>query len=242
MAAKIDHFGTVSQGYDRAQIGVAPPINNGTADVRPPDDAPQRKQSLHVVIGDNLSSLLTHPRRGFRRFKNAVEDKKSNAHSPQNAPVLAPAPAVDIKPVRLHTEIEEKPKLPPVKDLVSHPVSAVKSFIADKSGGQMSENLAKSEVPHSASVNLLIQDNENSAASAAEDSAEGLLKLTQLKQLRQDAFVRWTVDRHTREVRKIQPPPELSDQNPSSVHQSWTMKARQVCFCCALVDVPLIGQ
>lgn len=231
MAANIDHFGPISQGYDRAQIGVSPPINNGNIDVRPPDSNTQRRRSLHVIVNDNLPLLLTHPRRGFRRLRTAVEERRSGSsqpNTPQNVPILAPEPPVDVKPVRLYSEVQEKPKLPPFKNAISHPVSVVKSLVTDKGGVQFSENLAKSEVPHSASVNLLIQDRENEKIVDEDEKTEGSKKLVQLKHLRQDAFVRWTVDRHVREVRRI--PDPLHSSHPTPASASWATKTKQVGF------------
>ena len=120
MASTIDHFGPISQGYDRAQLGVGPPIS-GNDNVRPPDSTPQRRQSLHVIISDNIPGLLSHPRRGFRRFKNAVDERRSNHSSPTNsgnAPLLAPPPTVDVVPARLNHEVQDTPKAPPLKEIV----------------------------------------------------------------------------------------------------------------------------
>ncbi|KAK5199120.1 hypothetical protein LTR96_003510 [Exophiala xenobiotica] len=121
------------------------------------------------------------------------------------APLLAPSPLSRNANDRLGPELQEKPKIPPIREFIHSPLLTVKEVIANEGGEDFAQNVGKAEVSHGANVALVIenarvrQSNEEDGASCDEDVLDGL------KQSRQDSFTRWTMDRHVRNVGRIQP-------------------------------------
>lgn len=148
--------------------------------------------------------------------------------------ILAPPPPHS-EDERLVHELQEQPTNPTVKHFVQEPISAIKSVLSNEGGSEFAENIAKSEVPHGASVNLLRQEEKLTEATTEEEIAAETEAIVQLKRLRQDAFARWSIDRHVREVSQILELNELSEspkdteevQNASS-WPHWVIKLQQV--------------
>ncbi|KAK5458441.1 hypothetical protein LTS15_004523 [Exophiala xenobiotica] len=121
------------------------------------------------------------------------------------APLLAPPPLSRNANDRLGPELQEKPRIPPIREFIHSPLLAVKEVIENEGGEDFAQNVGKAEVSHGANVALVLenarvrQSNEEDGASRDEDVLDGL------KQSRQDSFTRWTIDRHVRNVARIQP-------------------------------------
>jgi len=71
----MDHFGSVSNGLDRAQLDVSP-ASDEVDDPRPPPEALQyRKPSIRHAIKDNFLSTIVHSRFGVNKIKAAINEK-----------------------------------------------------------------------------------------------------------------------------------------------------------------------
>ncbi|KAK5045714.1 hypothetical protein LTR84_009083 [Exophiala bonariae] len=215
MASDINTFGVVSDGIDRAQFGVAPPIRVPTDPRPPPEALKYQKPSIRHVIGDNLLSVVVHPQYGIKKIRAAVKEKReatAKEHEPPNertgdedAPTLAPLPPFQsIDSERLEYELNEKPRFPPLRDFIHQPFTAVQSVVQDQRGSDLAENITSPEVAHGATVELVRQSDKVSAATTEDERTTAFETLVQMKQLRQDAYVRWTIDRHVRRVGRIQ--------------------------------------
>lgn len=235
MASEINNFGVTSNGLDRAQIDVAPPVDAPT-DPRPPTEALNyQKPSIRRTVKDNLLSVVVHPRYGINKIKAAISEKHEatanehheHEHDPDHAPTLAPAPPISsLENERLEHSLDEKPKFPPAKEFIKHPMSSVQSTVQDQRGSDWAENMAKSEIAHGAEVQIVRQADKVTNASTEPEKAAELQTLVQLKQTRQDEMVRWSIDRHVRRVGRThvpekppERPPLYSKQDPS---QSWS--------------------
>jgi hypothetical protein len=214
LASAIDHFGQISRGLDRAELGVGPPEDDST-NVRPPPEALNyEKPSIRQTVKNNLLLSIVHPHQGFNRIKSAIHEKHGTTdyNHQGHAPTLAPVPPVSgLIAERLEHKVGAKPKFPPVKEFIRHPLPAIGATIRDQGGSGFAESLAKAEVSHGAEVQMLRQaDKIDDASDEAGKKAEAEI-LVQMKQLRQDAFVRWTLDRHVRLVARMvepdRPPP-----------------------------------
>ncbi|KPI44925.1 uncharacterized protein AB675_2286 [Cyphellophora attinorum] len=202
-----EDFGVASQGLNRAEINVKPQVNQE----HPRAEAEQshyRKPSIRRAIGDNFPSIVAHPQEGFRAVRRTVRQRRANSASQQasieddHVPILAPAPPQGTGDERLKHELEKKRKYPPAEEFMRHPVDALKTLARDQGGDDFAENVAKSEVSHGADVRLLRQVDKIENAADEAKSTE-VAKLLQLKHARQDAFVRWTIDRHVRCAKQL---------------------------------------
>ena len=217
MTTNIDDFGSVSKGLDRAQLHDASRGDDYSYSRPTLEAIGYRKPSIRKAFKDNLLSAIVHPRYGANKIKSAITEKREAQRTgPDNKdrlPTLAPTPPVDqLAKDRLTAGFEEKPQLPPVKEFLHNPVAAIVTTIQDQRGYDAAENLIKAEVSHGADVQLLRQaEKVEKSPDGPEKDAEDQV-FVQMKHLRQDAFVRWTIDRHIRIVAKrievSDPPPE----------------------------------
>ncbi|KIW70013.1 hypothetical protein PV04_02324 [Phialophora macrospora] len=221
MASGINNFGVTSSGLDRAQIDVGPQSNDNT-NPRPSSEAMDyQKPSIRKAIKDNLLSAAVHPRYGLSKIKAAIDETHDASHSqPKDphhdyAPTLAPPPPdSSVENQRLDKDYEEKPKFPPFKEFIHQPVQSVITTVQDQRGSDFAESIAKSEIAHGVDVQLLHQaDKIENAASKPEEEAEYKI-FVQMKQLRQDFFVRWTIDRHVRILGRINATPTPPTRPP----------------------------
>lgn len=217
MASTVNDFGSASNGLDRAEIHKAPPIH-ADIDSRPSLNALQyEKPSVRHAIGENFLSLVVHPRYGWNKLKATIHEKKEateRAHPPadDSAPTLAPTPLIgDIEQERLVHDVDEKPKIPAAKQFLRHPITSLQETVQDQRGKDFAENVMKAEISHGVDVHTVRQADKVTQATDLESKEAEKQTLVQMKQLRQDAFVRWTVDRHVRKVvrtRLVHAPPK----------------------------------
>ena len=142
MATDMDHFGSLSNGLDRAQLHAGPPSGPGppgdkSTDPRPPPEAlDYQKPSIRQAFKDNFISVLFHPRYGTNKIKAVVNEKRAaengqpHKHHHDNAPTLAPPPKVGtVNEQRLEHELEDKPQIPPLKEFMRQPIAAIRTTI-----------------------------------------------------------------------------------------------------------------
>lgn len=194
-----------------------------------------------------------HPQYGIKKIRAVVKEKrevtakerhkdgqKDEKHDDDDdddhVPTLAPLPAFrSIEDQRLEHDLNEKSKFPPAKDFMHRPFSALQSVVQDQRGSDFAENITKSEVAHGASVQLVRQRDKVAAAKTESEKATEVETLVQMKQLRQDAYVRWTIDRHVRRVGRTQlmgeppvRPPIFGKETPEVPVNSWRIYAGDV--------------
>jgi hypothetical protein len=220
MASDIDQFGVISEGFDRAQFDVAPPVKAATDPRPPPEALKYQKPSIRRAVGDNFLSVVVHPQYGIKKIRAAVREKREvtakgdqkDGERDDHVPTLAPSPPFrSVQGERLEHELDEKMKVPPLKEFIHQPYSAVLSMVQDQRGSDFAEDIMKPEISHGASVELVLQSDKIAAATTEEERAAEVETFTQMKQLRQDAYVRWSIDRHVRRVGRTQllgQPPE----------------------------------
>jgi hypothetical protein len=245
-----------SLNLDRAELGERSATATSEVDTRPQADPADHCQvSIRRTVRESLPTLLAHPHDGVRRLK-AVRKLKQNASTtttttttdtadaatsqesdqpPQrHAPILAPAPPYATGEERLEHDLEVPTRrFPPAKDFIHRPFAALKVVAKDQGGHDFAANVMKSEVSHGESVKLLQQEEKLLARREVEDEGDGdqeMERFAELKAARQDAFVRWSVDRHIRRVGVLRSVDEVPRWPKSGDgREPWAGYAQQVC-------------
>lgn len=244
MASDINQFGVISKGIDRAQFDVAPPVKTATDPRPPPEALKYQKPSIRRAVGDNLLSVVVHPQHGIKKIRAAVKEKREvtakehqeGGEGQDYVPTLAPSPPfTSVEGERLEHELDEKRQIPPLKEFIHQPYSAVLSTIQDQRGSDFAEDIMQPEVSHGASVELVRQSDKIAAAMTEGEKAAEVETFTQMKQLRQDAYVRWSIDRHVRRVGRTQllgqppeRPPLFGEKAVGTTAESWRIYGTDV--------------
>ena len=207
MATHEASVGETAPGLDRAPLDTYKVLGdhiqpNGQAQV----DASSPTDDSH---GTNKLRRLSRRLR-FRLSGKTREEV--DAHNDQRffdsktlAPTLAPVPVSSNQDDRFSGALPDKPDLlPPLKDLVTHPVVTIKALGHSKGGNDFAENVANTEISHGASVNLIQAHEKIEASTNDQDRMEATKGFELLRKERQDSFVRWTMDRHVRKVKNAQ--------------------------------------
>ena len=139
-----------------------------------------------------------------RKTKEAlhIKDDLDREHPPPNAPTLASLPDDDTNELRLEYDLPER-KHRPVKEMLKNPMEIVQSVVNMKGGNQFAEKFDQKTIPHGADVRLVKAYDAVVSADTEEEKNSAVQDLNHLKGTRQDAFVRWTVDKHVKEIRKL---------------------------------------
>ncbi|KAL9009748.1 MAG: hypothetical protein Q9173_005247, partial [Seirophora scorigena] len=191
----------LSQGLGRAALNVyAHADHHLVAPLRDGQDT-SRKSSDTGEGGDpNLASL-----NNLRHLSGKVKQKTVKAFQPRHkkqksthsetAPTLAPAPFGPADDARMYYPLPEQ-KGPDFKEVIKHPISSVQSALHGASGAKFSEALDNPVIAHGAEVRIVRAYDEVKSAESEDAKESALVNLESLKKERQDAYARWTFDRH----------------------------------------------
>ena len=130
--------------------------------------------------------------------------KKEKSTDSATAPTLAPPPTDEAENDRLFHDDPEQGG-PSFKETIKHPVSTVQSALHGASGAKFADALDNQVIAHGAEVRLVRAYDEFVDAPSEKDKAKAADNLEELKKVRQDSFVRWTMDRHVLAVRRVPP-------------------------------------
>ncbi|KAL8996521.1 MAG: hypothetical protein Q9169_003988 [Polycauliona sp. 2 TL-2023] len=202
----------LSQGLDRATYNVYHnPDRHLVAPLQPFD---QSEPSVHSIHDVNLTNGKTKLRRVSKKLSeikttanvvlHPTHHKKENSSDPSTVPILAPPNPDEVENDRLFHDAPEQ-KRPSFKEVVKHPISTVQSALHGASGAKFAETMDNQVIAHGAEVRLVRAYDAvlNAKSEGNKDKAED--NLDELKKARQDAFVRWTLDRHVLMVRRVPP-------------------------------------
>jgi hypothetical protein len=238
----------VSQGIERAPLDDDPTMVSG-------NPHSQHEEKVKALTGKcDTSHQVTQPSpiSGIRRISRSLKTKihrRSHTHPDVStdqrildktvlAPTLAPNPPVAIKEDRFDGEPPAKPTLPPVKDFLHHPIQTLKTVAHVEGGGGVVEALATKDVSHEAGVQLVRANEELADAKTKDEEAQALERLALLKSIRQDSYVRWTLDRHIAKIGRLQLHPSTRKARHDFVRQGgngkwetdWRSYGHHVCF------------
>ena len=204
----------LSKGLDRATFNVYSHADHHlVAPLHKKDDNSQSSVSVSEdedAHPDLNVTSLNNIRRISRKIKRKTErilhprHKKQGSTDSTTVPTLAPPPSQAADDDRMYHAVPEQ-KGPDFKEVVKNPISTVQSALHGASGAKFAEALDNQVIAHGAEVRIVrAYDNVKSAES--EDAKTSALEdLETLKKERQDAFVRWTFDRHVLKVRQVPP-------------------------------------
>ena len=140
------------------------------------------------------------------RTEDLVHPTPEN-HSPSDsiaAPCLAPLPSNSIDEDRLYHSLPEHKGLQ-AKDLIRNPISTVQSALHGASGAKFAQVADNQVVTHGENVGLVRAWDKLESAQNEKEKNDAVDELGSLKRERQDAYVRWTMDRHVMKVRQAPP-------------------------------------
>ncbi|KAL8654814.1 MAG: hypothetical protein Q9210_001272 [Variospora velana] len=191
----------LSQGLDRAALNVyAHADHHLVAPLRHGQHGPRKSSSTSEGGDWNLASL-----NNLRRISGKVKQKTVKAFQPRHkkqkstdshtAPTLAPVPSEAADDARMYNPVPEQ-KGPDFKEVVKNPISSVQSALHGASGAKFAEALDNQVIAHGAEVRIVRAYDEVKSAESENARAAASADLEGLKKERQDAYVRWTFDRH----------------------------------------------
>lgn len=214
MASEEDALASAATNLDRAELDTYEATKGYQQDGH-------LRQTLTAAQGegkkpptDTESNLLARVRHVTTKVKSKLhlqKDDETCIHGDQrvhgqaeNAPTLAPPASAARDGDRFFKALPDKPSGATIKEVAIHPVKTLKAAAGRQGGNAYAENLAKTEVTHSANVNI-VQAYENLASTIeVGDRTLAMQDLEKLKKSRQDSFVRWTIDRHVQKVKRVE--------------------------------------
>lgn len=153
-------------------------------------------------------------RNNLRRISDKVKTKTGEIFHPRHkkqkslesttVPTLAPPPSKTDDDDRMFNPAPEQ-KGPDFKEVVKHPIDTIQSAMHGASGAKFAEALDNQVIAHGAEVKIVRAYDDVKSAETEEAKTTAMGNLEDLKKERQDAFVRWTIDRHVLKVRQVPP-------------------------------------
>ncbi len=122
----------------------------------------------------------------------------------EEAPILAPPALAAVEGDRFFNPLTQKPSGHALQEVTTHPAQTLKSAAERRGGNAYAENLAKTDVSHGSNVNIVRAYDSIASTATEADRASAMQDFERLNRSRQDSFVRWTMDRHVQEVRKVE--------------------------------------
>lgn len=191
--------------YEQAQRHLVDPVSA--------DQAQQPTES-----SDNGENELADSPSRLKQFSQKLQSKASakkerllhpsrEQHAPKDSisvTTLAPAPSNVSDEDRLYKSLPEHKGIQ-AKDLLHHPVDTVQSALHGASGAKFAAVMDNQVIAHGADVGLVRAYDKLGDAKNEEQKYEAFEEFEAIKKGRQDAYVRWTMDRHVLKVRQDPP-------------------------------------
>lgn len=212
---------------DRAAIESGPPDDNDETPVthtsdgldHSPDDSDMHMSKRKRLIG-KVKSVLH------------VNNDQLNDLGGSRAVTLAASPDATSGEARLDDSPPPKPGPQGFKDLVHHPVDTIKAKTDRKTNKEVAVNLLSPEVTHAQDVELIHAQETVDTANTEGEKLQACQDLETLKKARQDLFVRWTMDRHVLNLKRLENKEQRERRHADSIGQidssSWKSYSHQV--------------
>ncbi|KAL6706388.1 hypothetical protein ACN47E_005494 [Coniothyrium glycines] len=230
-------------GLDRVKIASRDRIllpDHGTREGREEEvvlkEEPETRSSTHRVV--NSLKQKKHDA-GVKVRKTLHIKKASDDVASSTSPILAQGPDTE-SGSRLDGKDTSREKLT-AKEILHHPVDAVKAKTSKAGNQQVAANIAAKEVPHGQDVDVVKAADAVDAARTHKEKEIAVQNLDELLKLRQSTYVRWTLDRHVTNVRILprdqvarKPRAEFETRNPrGEVVVDWRAYGRHLVEYCA---------
>lgn len=190
----------LSKGTDRAALHVYDPI------------ASHPCATLSQHVGERAGVKENGNTTTRRRSKSAgvkAKIRKIFHHGPeshgdsQETPILASQASDTGDNDRLFMDVP-KTQQHTLKEIVHDPIQVIQSQIQGKGGKKLAATLSGTAIVHGADVQLVRAYDKVKETSNEEGKADALEEFDELKDNRQDSFVRWTMDHHVHKVKRIE--------------------------------------
>ena len=168
---------------------------------------------LNDLKADRSSSSASLPRLSKRARLKVKVKKVLHIHTSSqdvdrvsSLPTLAPPPeaANGSDSDRFSDTVPEHPsKMPSAKALFHNPIGTVQSAIRGSGAEEAAKSMQNTAISHGADVRLVRAHDKLATADDESDKKVASQELDKLKETRQDAFVRWTMDQYLREVTSV---------------------------------------
>lgn len=191
--------------YEQAQRRLEDPVtaeqsrnladSNGIGEygaAKSPSRLKQVSQNLHFKAKAKKERLLH-----LSRDQDAPKDSIS-------ATTLAPAPSNASDDDRLYHSLPDHKGIQ-AKDLLQHPIDTVQSALHGVSGAKFAAVMDNKVIAHGADVGLVRAYDKLGDAKTGQEVNGAFDEFEAIKKGRQDAYVRWTMDRHILKVRQDPP-------------------------------------
>ena len=202
----------LSQGLDRAALSVYDP--GKTHEIV--SLSVQQEQQKSVPNGGPNSPRTEGPGtlgNVRRRSKSArIKAKiggllqiKGDRHGPEESShtrTLAPKPMATTGEDRLFRSVPKR-EYPSVKEIIHNPLKVIQSEVNSRGANQFAKTMDNKAISHGADVRIVNAYDKIASLSTESDKDLGIQDLNELKDARQDLFVRWTMDHHVRKVRRL---------------------------------------
>ncbi|MCJ1280656.1 hypothetical protein MMC21_008485 [Puttea exsequens] len=216
-----------SKHLDRAAFDVYEQATSGN-DEKPESIDAHDDPSSHLN-SHRLAKFSKKIRTKARTHTQEVLHPKRESHndtlsSSPTAPALAPSPSMSMENDRLYNPLPEYKGMQ-AKDLIHHPIDTVQSALHGASGAKFAEVVDNQVIPHGANVGLVRAYDKLNSAKNEKKTQGALSEVETLKKERQDAYVRWTMDRHVLKVR--QDPPRTMERPRRAVYRKENKEGRE---------------
>lgn len=156
------------------------------------------------------------PSRSSSHLVNSLRDRKHHAAVKIRKTLHISKPTDDIdsaSPILANTaeetsdsRLEHKLPVPDkhsVKEILHHPMDAVKSKVGDQGNHEVAANIAAKEIPHGDEVDLINAHDKVGSARTEQERVEATDEIKRLMRDRQSKFARWSLDRHVTKIRVL---------------------------------------
>ena len=190
----------LSKGTDRAALHVYDPLAS----------------HAHTTLSEHMGKKSglkeyenTTPRRTSKTAGVKAKIKKIFNNGPDSqsdtldTPILAPPVANTAENDRLFMDVP-KTQQHTLKEILHDPIQVIQSQVQGQGGKKLASTLNETPAIHGADVQLVRAYDKIKETSDEEGKADALEEFDELKDNRQDSFVRWTMDNHVHVVKRVQ--------------------------------------
>ena len=204
-----DHFSSqsLSQGTDRAALHVYDPIASRSRDPREAHDATSREHRGDEAGSKGNRGSTTHSTSKTAGVKAKIKkllNDRPDAHSDTTyTPTLAPLAENARDSDRLFMDVP-KAHRHTLKEIVHDPIQVIQSELQGTGGKNFASTVSGTAIVHGADVRLVRAYDKIKETSDQEDKTVAVEEFEELKDTRQDSFVRWTMDEYVHKVKRVQ--------------------------------------
>ncbi|KAH6491886.1 hypothetical protein HBI55_139880 [Parastagonospora nodorum] len=189
-------------GLDRANITSdnqiqLPTLDNSSSSSTDTNSSPtQSRSSSHLV-----NSLRDRKHHAAVKIRKTLHISKPTDDIDSASPILANT-AEETSDSRLDHNLPV-PDKHSVKEILHHPIDAVKSKVGDQGNHEVAANIAAKEIPHGDEVDLVNAHDKVGNARTEKERVEATDEVKRLMKDRQSKFARWSLDRHVTKIRVL---------------------------------------